>query len=84
MDRETKIKLAMGYGIFLFLIFLFAPYFGLVTYHVVYNMTCEDGHVEVFNESTEFVCGKDNPLHNKNDNYDYYDDIDYLQSFNLT
>lgn len=82
MDKETKIKIAVLYALLLFIIFIISPYLGIVKYEVVYNKTCSDGHVEWFNESTYQVCGEPNPLNLNNKNR--YDDINYLDSFNLT
>lgn len=78
----------LGYLIILVIAFNAGPYLGLVTHEWRYNITCLDGEVEWFNESTEIVCGGDNPLYaTTKDNYKYKD-VNYLEvynhSFNLT
>ncbi len=96
MDTEKELTFmqkykhyVLGYLIILVISFSAGPYLGLVTNEWIYNITCLDsGEVEWFNESTEIVCGGENPLHaTTTDNYKYKD-VNYLKlynhSFNLT
>lgn len=73
------------YGIVLVFAFWAGGEITTYEYTVTYNITClGTGEVQWFNESTEKVCGKQNPLHRTDNNtYDKYD-INYLDSFNLT
>lgn len=79
MERKDIKNYLIAYAIILMIAFSIGPYIGIVENTVLYNITCFSGEVEWFNETTEVVCGKTNPLHMIKDN-PYLD----LESFNLT
>ncbi len=62
MKQEYKRYLYV-YLAFLFFIFLISPYLGTIEYETIYNITCDNGSVEIFDNETLFVCGQENPLH---------------------
>ncbi len=83
MEQIQKERYLIGYIAILFISFFIGPHIGLVTNEVRYNITCLDtGEVEWFNESTQEVCGKPNPLHVTTQDPMY--DINYVQLYNLT
>ena len=78
MDKRRKELIRMwviAYVIFLCIIFIFSPYLKVVEFHKMYNITCPSGEVELFNYSTEEVCGMENPLHIYPSNDYKYEDI---------
>lgn len=93
MDKDNKTNkiniekykpYLIAYLIILIISFFLGSQLGLVTHEWIYNITCIDtGEVEWFNESTEIVCGGENPLHVIPERYK---DFNYLNnySFNLT
>ena len=66
----------MVYGVILIIVFMAGPLIGSVEFELVYNMTCPDGHVQWFNESTHVVCGGENPL--------LLEQVNYLDPLSLT
>ncbi len=80
MDDKIKLYLKI-YGCILVIAFLTGPQAGLVKYDLVYNMTCDDGTIEWFNQTKEIVCGERNPFYVEED-YKY--EYNYFESFNRT
>lgn len=82
MEAKEKQRYIIAYLIILLISFVGGAHFGIVTHEIVYNITCFDGSVEWFNESTIEVCGQENPL--TYEVKDTWQDVNHWESFNLT
>lgn len=70
MKEQTK-TILMIYSLVLLVAFFMGSYIGVIEFELVYNMTCDNGSVEIFNKNTSTVCGGDNPLHSDLYNQNY-------------
>lgn len=61
MKQKTKLIIKI-YIIILIIAFFIGPHLGLVKTELVYNITCDNGTTQIFNEETLIVCGKENPF----------------------
>ena len=62
MNETTKMYLYAYLALLAFL-FIVSGSLGVIEHRLVYNITCDNGDFEEFNESTLIVCGEENPLH---------------------
>lgn len=83
MKRELKNKLMVMYFIVLVFCFWAGGEIFVYTHSASYNITCENGSVVQFNESTVFVCGQANPLSYEAAEINYTVTV-YLSLDNLT